>query len=74
MLLDNNNVMYRRAEAPRYLLNVAMGLQARELGEGLAAIDANMWPAGGGEQLDANRDPLRSSILTSLRCAASRGV
>jgi len=60
VLLDNNNVMCRRAEAPKYLLNIAMGLQARELGEGLAAIDANMWPAGGGEKSDANRDPPRS--------------
>ena len=37
-----------------------MGLQARELSEGLAAIDANMWPTGGCEQSDAGRDTVRS--------------
>jgi len=40
----------RRRGASRYSLNVAMGLQARELSESLAAIDADMWPVGGGEQ------------------------
>ena len=60
--------------APRYSLNVTVGLQARELSESLAAIDANMWPAGGGEQSDASRETPYNPTLTSLRCVASRGV
>jgi len=60
VLLDNNNDMYRRTGAPRYSLNVAVGFQARELGESLAAIDANMWPISGGERSDTGRDASHS--------------